>query len=267
MTAGRSVIHLLVGVAVLSCALTTFSQDEPTVSEAGFDSRGNVYVVGDGGKPIIMTTLSHCGEASGAPNRQTMICWVKPDQNSPSPTWNRLELYLRGGKKTVIQTEAPIREWHFWNGGDQLAVFSGTQKHQGVHALYDSATGRVVESVPEPIDGKLLPLWAKSRAQLADESVPESPELSKQRTAWITKVLRQIQAIQPGMKRKDVTALFDEDGGLSFPTQQTYTYKDCPLIKIEVKFKSWNGTSASSKNADDIIESVSRPYLGWEVKD
>lgn len=260
---GRS--FLLFAIASLF-SVYAFVQ-ERTVTEAGFDSAGNVYVVSDDGKPIVMTKLSRCGEATQAPNRQTMLCNVKPGGNSPYPTWNTLELYLRGGKKTVIQTEGPIREWHFWNDGDQIAVFAGAHQHQGVHSLYDASTGHVVESVPEPINEKLLPLWAKGRAQLDDEAVPESAELNQQRTQWMSKVLRQIGQIQPGMKRRDLASLFQEDGGLSFPLQQRYVYINCPLIKIEVHFKMADGGDKFAKNADDVIESVSLPYLQWESKD
>lgn len=85
-----------------------------------------------------------------------------------------------------------------------MAVYFGQSPGQGRHALYESATGWLVEEVSQPQDERILPQWAKSRAQLDDESVPTSASLTQDRMMWIAKVLRQIGKVEPGMRRSNL---------------------------------------------------------------
>jgi len=57
---------------------------------------------------------------------------------------------------------------------------------------------------------------------------------------WISKVLRQIDKIKPGMRRKDLLKGFTTDGALSNRFQRTYVQKECPYIKVDVRFKAVN---------------------------
>ncbi len=181
----------------------------------------------------------------------------------------QLEIYRKGGHKQIIQPGAPILEWHFWKDGDQVAVYSGPRTGPGTYALYDSATGRLIARLAEPADETLLPQWAKSRAQLQDESVPMSAELTRERMKWIAKALRQIGRIKPGMRRKNLVTTFTTEGGTSFRTQQTYVYIECPYIKVDVHFKAVGGRDDGGANGhpNDVIESISQPYLAWSVMD
>jgi hypothetical protein len=93
-------------------------------------------------------------------------------------------------------------------------------------------------------------------------------ELARERTKWIAKVLRQIAKIEPGMKRKDLLTVFTTEGGLSIRFQRTYVYSECPYIKVNVRFKAANNEGdGSNEDRDDIIETISQPYLGWSVMD
>ncbi|MBV8629352.1 MAG: hypothetical protein JOZ83_00395 [Silvibacterium sp.] len=107
-----------------------------------------------------------------------------------------------------------------------------------------------------------LPQWAKDRSELDDESVPEGPAYSQQRTLWIGKLLKRIAAMQPGMTRRDLESIFKTEGGLSTRKQQTYVYKDCPYIKVDIVF---SGTGATE--GEDRIVSISRPYLAFAIMD
>lgn len=85
----------------------------------------------------------------------------------------------------------------------------------------------------------------------------------QEHTAWIANALHTIETIKPGMARSDLTRLFTTEGGLSTTSQATYVYRQCPYIKVDVKF------SASGKEelpTDKIVE-VSRPYLAWRISD
>jgi len=94
-------------LASLALAASTISEQElQYTTEAGIDSDGNVYVASDGGRPINMATVGHCIEARVADDRQTVGCSVargtKPEEAMQSL---RLEVYLRNGKKHIIETE------------------------------------------------------------------------------------------------------------------------------------------------------------------
>ncbi|MEX2092818.1 MAG: hypothetical protein WD971_09085, partial [Pirellulales bacterium] len=55
-------------------------------------------------------------------------------------------------------------------------------------------------------------------------------------TAWVAASLLEMQAIKPGMTRGDLLNVFKEEGGLSTRTARRYAYRDCPYIKVDVKF-------------------------------
>jgi len=94
-------------------------------------------------------------------------------------------------------------------------------------------------------------------------------DYARERTKWVAKVLRQITKIEPGMKRRDLLKVFTTEGGLSTRFQHTYVYSECPFIKVNVRFKAAanNEGSGVEEEPDDIIESVSQPYLAWSVMD
>ena len=95
-----------------------------------------------------------------------------------------------------------------------------------------------------------------------------SPALTPERTLWIAKVLRQIEKIEPGMRRKDLGGILTTEGGLSNRFQQTYVHVDCPYIKVNVRFKAVNDeNNALKEDPDDTIESVSPPFLQWSISD
>ena len=95
-----------------------------------------------------------------------------------------------------------------------------------------------------------------------------SAELNQERRQWIAKVLRQIGKIKPGMRRKDLLTVFTTEGGISTRTQRTYVNTECPYIKVNVHFKVVSGESLNlNEDPDDIIESISQPYLAWGMKD
>ena len=138
----------------------------------------------------------------------------------------------------------------------------------GNYALYDTSSAGLIDNFAEPSDERLLPQWAKSQSEIEDESVPMSPSLKQERTKWIAKVLRRIGKIKPGMRRKDLLTEFTTEGGLSNRFQRTYVDVECYYIKVNVRFKPINGDhNVMEENPDDIIESISQPYLAGGVFD
>ena len=237
--------------------------------KAEIDAAGNIFVSSDAGKLIWMGNTERCAEATVAPDGQTVMCVVmqNPAVGNALPPLT-VEIYQRGGKKKVIEPGGAIRGWHFWQSGQQVAVYFGEPNTQGTHALYDLGEMKVIEKVSDPEDERQLPQWAKNSTQIQDESVPESSALSDERTQWISKVLRQINKIQPGMTRKDLFNVFRAEGGFSNRLHRTYVYAQCPYIKVDVNFRAANDEGDVTKNdPQDVIVSVSLPYLGWSVTD
>jgi hypothetical protein len=258
-------VTLLLMLFTLPCA----AQNAGYKKEADVDANGNIFVSSDAGRLIRMADTRHCSESIFATDRQTVGCVVAPstDVFPPAPSL-KLEIYLKGGEKRTIEPGAPILDWHFWEEGRAVAVHSGPQVRQGTYTLYESATARVIEKLAEPADERALPPWAKSQAQIEDEAVPMSAALTQDRTYWIAKVLRQIEKIEPGMRRKDLGGIFATEGGLSNRFQRTYVHVDCPYIKVNVRFKAASDeTNAVKEDPDDTIESVARPFLQWSTVD
>jgi hypothetical protein len=260
---------ILIGLVVVSTPGPLQGQQFEYAKQAEFDEKGNIYVSSDQGKLIWMATTKHCSEARVANDQQTVGCRVMQDQELGNSVPSlQLEIYRKGGHKEIIQPGAPILDWHFWKDGQEVAVCYGVRIRQGTYTLYDTATARLIEKLAAPSDESLLPQWAKGQAQILDEPVPMSAALNEERTKWIGRVLRQISTIEPGVRRRDLLKLFRTEGGLFSPTQRTYVHIECPYIKVTVRFKAVNSESTGlEENPDDIIESISQPYLAWSVMD
>jgi hypothetical protein len=236
---------------------------------AELDAAGNVYVSSDEGKLIKMADAGHCIEVMSALDKQTLGCSVaRGTEPGEAMQSLRLEIYLKNGQKRIIESKTPIAEWHFWRDGQQVAVHWSSADRKGRYALYDSASARIVEEFPEPDDESSLPEWAKGPGEVQDESVPTGVEYDQERTKWIAKVMRQVTKIEPGMKRQDLLKIFTTEGGLSNRFQRTYVYSGCPYIKVNVRFKAAsNEGNGLQEEPDDIIESISQPYLAGSVMD
>jgi hypothetical protein len=90
------------------------------------------------------------------------------------------------------------------------------------------------------------------------------PQADGDHTEWIAGVLKATQSIKVGMTRSDLLKVFTTEGGLSWSTQRTYVYRQCPYIKVDVKFAASSNTEELPK--DKIVE-ISRPYLAWSSMD
>jgi hypothetical protein len=85
---------------------------------------------------------------------------------------------------------------------------------------------------------------------------------------WVAKILREIQALKPGMTREDLLKIFTEEGGLSNRFQRRYAHRACPYIKVDVKF-DWHDPEANSvkEHPQDKITQISTPFLEWTIAD
>jgi hypothetical protein len=104
-----------------------------------------------------------------------------------------------------------------------------------------------------------------SGSSVAQSKSHHSPsDIEHEHTAWIAGALQTMQTVKVGMTRSDLMKIFTTEGGLSTTSQRTYIYRQCPHIKVDVRF------AASSRDqelpTDKIIE-ISRPYLAWSTSD
>jgi hypothetical protein len=91
---------------------------------------------------------------------------------------------------------------------------------------------------------------------------------------WVAQVLKRIQTITVGMSRDDLMRVFTIEGGLSTGLQRTFVSQDCPYFKIDVTFRrastrgpGEHGQDGFAEFGNDIIESVSKPYLQFSIMD
>ncbi len=77
-----------------------------------------------------------------------------------------------------------------------------------------------------------------------------------------------MQAVKVGMTRADLLKVFEEEGGISTRTQQTYVYRECPYFKVDVRFEPVGELHGKEfVSSGDKIVNISRPYLAWSVAD
>ena len=99
---------------------------------------------------------------------------------------------------------------------------------------------------------------------LSAVSQSQPPGSADDHTVWIAAALRAMQTIKVGMTRADLMKVFTTEGGLSTTSQRTYVYRECPYIKVDVKFAT---SSREEERVTDKIVEISRPYLAWSVMD
>jgi hypothetical protein len=105
-------------------------------------------------------------------------------------------------------------------------------------------------------------------AQKSSGDQSASPKTDKEHTEWIASVLRSVDAIQPGMTRKELSSMFvEQGGGLWSRSQRAYVFRQCPYIKIDVKFAPVPKGGPFDEQPEDKIVEVSRPYLQYFVSD
>lgn len=111
-------------------------------------------------------------------------------------------------------------------------------------------------------------------AQLRSSYKTETGQTNDQHIDWIRNSPSKIQTIQVGMTRGQLLEVFTTEGGLSTGLQRTYVFRECPYIKVDVKFsavgrpeRDAEGRVTLEESNLDIIKEISTPYLQWTVAD
>jgi hypothetical protein len=83
-----------------------------------------------------------------------------------------------------------------------------------------------------------------------------------------------MQAIKPGMSREQLLTIFTTEGGIFTGLRRTFVSRDCPYCKVDVEFQAIGRPSRDSEGrvtlmeaSEDVIVSISRPYLQFSVAD
>ena len=234
------------------------------------ETNGDITLISQDGHRAVLAEHSHCNEIRGTPDGEMLMCFVSrgTDDHGFLPQFE-IEIYHADGQKQVLAPGGPIREWHFWNEARQLALSFTASNGRIGDALYDVQTGNLFETIEEPADLSHLPQWAKTQLQIDDESVPTDERSQEMQGKWLAKTFRQIESIKPGMHRRDLDSLFRHDGGIQVgPSEDRYVFKACSLIKIDVGFSlTGNSDDPFNEDPDDLITSVSKPYLQYPMFD
>ena len=101
-------------------------------------------------------------------------------------------------------------------------------------------------------------LGSRLRAQKSDPEVRPCK--------LVEEALEESRQLKPGMTRRQVEKDFEMDGGLQFPSSGTYTYQRCNYIKLDIEFKHIEKSEALL-SPDDIITSISQPYIAYPRRD
>ena len=114
------------------------------------------------------------------------------------------------------------------------------------------------------------PMGAKSRAQINDESVPMSPFLSRKiERCGFQKFCDRLARLNLACGEGTWLLSLQRKEGCRIDSRgRMCTLRTAPYIKVNIRFKATNGDGdALREDPEDIIESVSPPYLAWAVMD
>ncbi len=98
----------------------------------------------------------------------------------------------------------------------------------------------------------------------------QNSQESQIQTEWIVNSLKEMQTINVGMTRADLLKVFTTEGGVSTGLNRTYVSRECPYIKVDVKFepvgrpaRDAEGRVTLVETNEDVIKKMSKPYLDW----
>lgn len=85
---------------------------------------------------------------------------------------------------------------------------------------------------------------------------------------WAMNALKEMQTVQVGMTRSDLEKVFMIDGGGSTRKSQTYVYRKCIYLKVDVEYAPVEMADGRwEEAAHDKIVKISKPYLDNPILD
>ncbi len=110
--------------------------------------------------------------------------------------------------------------------------------------------------------------------QFRHSPITSASQTNDQHVEWLRNCLLNINTIRVGMTRGQLLEVFTTEGGLSTGLQRTFVFRECPYIKVNVKFtavgrpgRDADGRVTLEESDLDVIKEISAPYLAWGVAD
>jgi hypothetical protein len=104
-----------------------------------------------------------------------------------------------------------------------------------------------------------------ANAQQSGADAKPGSTIDEERRHWLEEVMRSISTIKPGMTRRQLLRVLKTEGGLYTRSEGRYVYKDCPYIKVIVKFQPTDDNMEFGPG-DKIVE-ISQPFLEFPISD
>ncbi len=76
------------------------------------------------------------------------------------------------------------------------------------------------------------------------------------------KALHAAERIKVGASRSEVERDFILDGGVTFRDESVYTFRNCPYLKLKIRFDR-DKSKQSDLTMNDIVATISRLYVEW----
>ncbi len=96
---------------------------------------------------------------------------------------------------------------------------------------------------------------------------PAEQAATQNHIGWVIDVLKRMQTVTVGMTRADLLKVFTTQGGLSTRQAQSYVSQDCPYFKVSVTFKPVGPEGDGTDGRNDVILTISKPYLEFSILD
>jgi hypothetical protein len=108
-----------------------------------------------------------------------------------------------------------------------------------------------------------------SAAQLHGQSPKRPGSSSDQCCSVVQNALQALDRIRKGTKRSEIEEQFVIDGGLFSRERTRYSFRLCPLIKVDIAFDADPKDSAgfATGSPNDTVSAVSKPYIEYPVTD
>jgi hypothetical protein len=89
---------------------------------------------------------------------------------------------------------------------------------------------------------------------------------------WVEESLTRMLTIKVGMTRNQLLKIFTPQGGVYSAKERQFVSRDCGYFKVNVKFRraavdSQIDEGESSELHDDVITSISVPFMGYMIFD
>src|SRR5262249_40348441 len=114
---------------------------------------------------------------------------------------------------------------------------------------------------------RLPPLMLLAMLLIGTNAFPQANDsvAIQQHNAWLGEQLKQLLSIKPGVTRAEVRKFMTTDGGVYDRAERTYMGKECTYCKVHITFRLVGAAENDGESANDIVEAVSTPYLGFDI--